>query len=137
MEDIKDELEVIKKYIIKEFDPMAIILFGSYSRNSQNEESDIDIAIVSNDVDKKNIFKKKLELETLVKKDVDLINLKCEDVYDSIKYEVLMTGIVIYCNDEYEFDIYKIRAIREFIELNESRQSIIERIKAGGTIYGE
>lgn len=44
-----------------------------------------------------------------------------------------MNGIVIYCKDEYKYDLYKIDMIREYIELNESRKDIIERIKNGGT----
>ena len=65
------------------------------------------------------------------------INLNSEEVYDSFKYEVLMNGIVIYCKDEYKYDLYKITTIREYLELNESRQDIIKRIKEGGTIYGK
>lgn len=137
MEEIKQELEIIKEYIIKEFDPLAIILFGSFSRNSQNEESDIDIAIISDVLDKKMIFKEKQNLQELVKKDVDLVNLKSEEIYDSFRYEILMNGIVLYCKDEYKYDLYKIDMMREYIELNESRSDIIERIKNGGTIYGK
>lgn len=137
MEKIKDELEQIKKYILQEFNPLAIILFGSYSRNSQNEESDIDIAIISDIVDKKIIMQKKQELQEIVRKDIDFVNLKSEEIYDSFRYEILMNGIVLYCKDEYTFDMYKIDMIREYIELNESRNDIIERIKNGGTIYGK
>lgn len=137
MEDIKQQLEIIKKYIIKEFDPLAIILFGSYSRNSQNEESDIDIAIISDVLDRKKIFKEKQNLQEIIKKDIDLINLKSDEIYDSFRYEVLMNGIVLFCKDEYKYDLYKIDMIREYIELNESRKDIIKRIKNGGTIYGK
>lgn len=137
MEEIKQELEIIKEYIKKEFDPLAIILFGSFSRNSQNEESDIDIAIISDVLDKKTIFKEKQNLQELVNKDIDLVNLKSEEIYDSFRYEILMNGIVLYCKDEYKYDLYKIDMMREYIELNESRSDIIERIKNGGTIYGK
>lgn len=137
MKEIKQELEIIKEYIIKEFDPLAIILFGSFSRGSQNEESDIDIAIISDILDKKKIFKEKQNLQELIKRDIDLINLKSEETYDSIRYEILMNGIILYCKDEYKYDLYKIDMIREYIELNESRKDIIERIKNGGTIYGK
>lgn len=137
MNEIKHELEIIKEYIIKKFDPLAIILFGSYSRGSQNEESDIDIAIISDNLDKKQIFEEKQILQELIKKDIDLINLKLEDIYDSIRYEILMNGEVLYCKDNYKYDLYKIDMIREYIELNESRKDIIERIKKGGTIYGK
>lgn len=137
MEEIKLQLEIIKKYLIEEFDPLAIILFGSFSRNSQNEESDIDIAIVSDILDKKKVFKEKQHIEELIKRDVDLVNLKSEEIYDSFRYEILMNGIILYCKDEYKYDLYKIDMIREYIELNESRKDIIERIKNGGTIYGK
>ncbi len=137
MQDITEELNTIKGILIKEFNPLAIILFGSYSRNSQNSESDIDIAFIAENIDKKAIFEKKQEIQQLIKKDIDLINLKCKDIYDSIRYEILMNGVVLYCNDEYKYDLYKIDMIREYIELNESRQDIINRIKNGGTIYGK
>ena len=137
MQEIKDKLEIIKKYLKKEFNPLAVILFGSYARNSQNDESDIDIAFISNDVDKKNLFDAKQKIQELINMDIDLINLKSEDIYDSITYEVLMNGNVLNCADEYKYDLYKIAMIREYIELNESRKDIIERIKNGGTIYGK
>lgn len=103
----------------------------------ENEESDIDIAIISDILDKKIIFKEKQNLQELTKKDIDLVNLKSEEIYDSFRYEILMNGIVIYCKDEYKYDLYKIDMIKEYIELNESRKDIIERIKNGGTIYGK
>lgn len=102
-----------------------------------NEESDIDIAIISDILDKKKIFQEKQKLQGMVKKDIDLINLKSNEIFDSIRYEILMNGIILYCKDEYKYDLYKIDMIREYIELNESRKDIIERIKNGGTIYGE
>lgn len=137
MDEIKQKLEIIKENIIKEFSPLAIILFGSYSRGTQNQDSDIDIAIISDILDKKKIFKEKQNLQELVQKDIDLINLKSEEIYDSIRYEILMNGTILYCKDEYKYDLYKIAMIREYIELNESRKDIIERIKNGGTIYGK
>ncbi len=45
MESIKKYIDKISKYYKIE----AIILFGSYARGAENEDSDIDIAIVSSD----------------------------------------------------------------------------------------
>ena len=56
MEEIKIELEKIQEVLIKDFKPLAIILFGSYSRNTQNRDSDIDIAIIATNTEKKDIF---------------------------------------------------------------------------------
>ena len=129
------EKKIIEK-IIEKFECDAIILFGSYSRGTQNSESDIDIAIKpKNEVSKKDIFYLKQELEDICSKDIDLINL--DNVGDSFRYEILINGKTLYCKDELKFELYKLDMYREFLDLNESRMSIIERIKKGETIYGK
>ena len=50
---------------------------------------------------------------------------------DGFRYEILMNGKLIYCTNEYEFDLYKLRMFREYLELNESRQEILRKIKEG------
>ena len=70
-------------------------------------------------------------------KDIDLVNMADLNMSEGFKYEILMNGKVLYCKDEYKFDMYKIDTCREFLDFNESRQEIIDRIKNGGTIYGK
>lgn len=45
MKSIKKYIEKVSKY----YDIEAIILFGSYAKGTQREDSDIDIAIISSD----------------------------------------------------------------------------------------
>ena len=48
----KDVLDSINKFIEeikKKYNVTAIILFGSYAKGTENENSDIDIAVVSDD----------------------------------------------------------------------------------------
>lgn len=137
MDNIKEQLKKIQEILLQDFEPFFIILFGSYSRNSQNSESDIDIAIYKKDVSKLDMFKEKQKLEDIVNKDIDLVNLADENMGNVFKYEILMNGIVLYCKDEYRFDLYKLDEFREFLDLNESRMDIINRVKEGGSIYGE
>ncbi len=127
--------EVIK--LLKErLDCEVIILFGSYARGEQRPDSDVDLAIKSpKEISKKEIFELTQELEQLLKKDIDLIDLNA--ISDSFRYEILMNGQVIYCEDSYKFDLYKLDMFREYLELNESRKDIINNIKKGGTIYGK
>ena len=135
MEEIKEILNKMVEYLKNEINPFAIILFGSYSRNTQNKESDIDIAIKGNKIDSKKIYGLKQKLEDISQKDVDLVNL--DDISDVFRYEILMNGIKLFCQDDYKFDLYKLDMCREYLELNESRQDIIQRIKNGGSIYGK
>ena len=135
MEEIMEELKKIKNKLIEEVNPLVIILFGSYCRGTQTFESDIDIAFKGKTLDKVKMFELKRELEDITNKDIDLINL--DDIGDGFRYEILMNGISIYCKDPYEFDMYKIDMLREYLELNEARKSIIDNVKKGGTIYGK
>lgn len=126
MEEIKDKIvEIINNKITCD----AIIVFGSFARGTQNEESDIDIAIKT----KPNILKNELyELSNLLadelKRDIDLVNLDTIE-NDGFKYEILINGKVIYCDDSYKFDLYKLDAYREYLELNEARKQIIDEMK--------
>ncbi len=133
---MKEILDIIKKIILENVDCDAIVLFGSYARGTQNAESDIDIAIKPNtNISKKQIFYLSQDLEEEIKTEVDLINL--DDINDSFRYEILINGKTIYCKDELKFELYKLDMYREYLELNESRQIIIDRIKKGDSIYGE
>ena len=134
MDEIIDK---IKEVLIEKCKPEAIILFGSYARGTQNNESDIDIAIKTNqEMSKLDIFNLKNELEEVSKKDIDLINLDMINS-DGFKYEILVNGIEIYCENKYKFDLYKLDMYREYLELNESRQEIINMIKEGDEPYGK
>lgn len=128
--------DIVQK-ILENTDTLAIILYGSFSRNSQNDESDIDIAIVSEKTDKATLFELKKNIEEITFRDVDLINLESIDISESLRYEVLMNGVLLYCRDNFKFDMYKIEKLKEFLDFNESRNDIIERVKNGGKIYGE
>ena len=130
------KIEEIKDYILNKIECDAIVLFGSYARGTQNEESDIDIAIKPEKVlTKKELFYLTQELEENFKKDIDLINLY--DINDSFKYEILISGEVLYCKDKLKFELYKLDMYREYLDLNESRKDIINRIKKGDSIYGK
>lgn len=133
---MKMKFEEATHILNKKLNCTAIILFGSYSRGDQREDSDVDIAIKSDKkISKQEIFDMTGELEQVLKKDVDLVNL--DDISDSFRYEILMNGKVLYCNDNFKFDLYKLDMFREYLELSESRKIIVDNIKKGGTIYGK
>ena len=128
--------EKIVKILLNNLECEAIVLFGSFARGTQNAESDIDIAIkVKKKLDKKELYRLSNLLADEFNKEVDLINL--DEIGDTFRYEILINGKTLYCKDELEFELYKLDMYREFLELNESRQEIINNIKKGGDIYGK
>ena len=63
---------ILDKYIaiVKEnYDVVAIILFGSYAKGTENEDSDIDIAIITDDI-KTDKFDEEVKL-TLLRRKID------------------------------------------------------------------
>lgn len=126
MEEIKDKvIELLNNSLECE----AIVIFGSFARGTQNEESDIDIAVkVNKEITKKELYAISGKLADELKRDIDLVNLDTIE-NDGFKYEILINGEVIYCKDSYKFDLYKLDAYREYLDLNESRKAIINEMK--------
>lgn len=50
-QDIIDSVNKFIQEIKKKYNVTAIILFGSYAKGTENEDSDIDIAVISDDFD--------------------------------------------------------------------------------------
>lgn len=79
-------------------------IFGSYARGEQNENSDIDIAIMPDliGIDKMSeVFMRGNLIElgkSVFNKDVDVVFLNTDSVF--LKYEVVHDGIVIKDNDD-------------------------------------
>ena len=115
----KEKQQIIINFLTSRTKCCAIIIFGSYSRNAEIADSNLDIAIKT---DKKltsiEIVNLQNELSEFLKIDkVDLVDLSAE-MSDKFKYEILMNGILIYCTNEYEPDLYKLRMFREYLESN-------------------
>lgn len=131
-----EKLEKVKKVILEKIECEAIVLFGSYARGTQNKESDIDVAIKpKREISKKELFYLSQELEDIINIEVDLIDLN--NIGDGFRYEILINGETIYCEDEFKFELYKLDMYREYLELNESRELIIDRMKKGESKDGK
>lgn len=122
--------------LLKEYNPIVIYLFGSASRGELRKDSDIDIAVLTNDsLDDYEVFMKAQELANIFKRDVDLIDLKKSSTV--FKAQVVGKGKVIYCLDENERMLFEMRSFKEYVMLNEERKEILDNIKERGSVYGE
>lgn len=122
--------------ILKEYKPSVIYLFGSAGRNELREDSDIDIAFLTEeDLDEYDVFMKAQDLADILKKDVDLINLKKASTV--FKAQVVGTGKIIYCSNDSERMFFEMRSLKSYALLNEEREEILKNVKKRGTVYGE
>ncbi|MGE5629744.1 MAG: type VII toxin-antitoxin system MntA family adenylyltransferase antitoxin [Caulobacteraceae bacterium] len=130
------DLEAIKNRLIERASAFIIILFGSAASGRMREDSDIDIAFLS---DKKlseyEVFEIAQELGCILGRDVDLIDMsKASTVF---KANILGTGKIIYSTDEKKKHEFQIITFKEYCLLNEERKEILDRVRERGTIYAE
>ena len=119
-------------------DVQAVYLFGSYGTDQELADSDVDIAVLlphdkSHETDSLPMNDLRFELERLLGKGVDLINLR--QVPTVLQKEIVMADSRIYQADEYPADEFEMLTFSYYQKLNEERRQILEDILADGRIY--
>jgi len=62
----------VKEYLIKKYNCHSIILYGSFANGDYTEESDIDLCVIINSINKRQLLQEMLyELDYLV--DLDIV----------------------------------------------------------------
>ena len=106
-------IEKVKKEVLKQltpFDPDKIILFGSYAYGTPNDESDIDLFLLKDDLEKKDVRayqlllqKNLLEIQKKYLIGIDLfvdsserVESRIKDVKDQFYSEIMSRGSVLY-----------------------------------------
>ncbi|SFB03624.1 type VII toxin-antitoxin system MntA family adenylyltransferase antitoxin [Clostridium frigidicarnis] len=86
---------------IDKFNINSVMLFGSICTEDFNELSDVDIAILGeNKLPLDNILDIELFLEELLKRDIDVVDLKSNSLDMFVKINILNTGKVLHTTDE-------------------------------------
>lgn len=76
IQDIKSTLNKHKPHLFAEYPIKSMAIFGSYARNEQTDESDIDIMVEFNDKIGVRFIDLAEELERLIGFKVDLVSKK-------------------------------------------------------------
>lgn len=128
-------IETIIKTLNNLIDPWIIMLFGSYAKGRALEESDVDIAFLTDQkVEEYQSFCIAQKLAESIGKSVDCVNLHSASTVFQV--QVIGHGTVLYCKDETRRKYYFLRTFKEYALLNEERAPILKQIKERGTIYG-
>ena len=110
-------------------DMQAIYLYGSWGTENEFPNSDVDIALLLPEEGEKNnralkISKLGVKLGDLLKKDVDLVDLR-EVSSTVLQKEVIAAERRIYCGDQYRADEFEMLTISYYQKLNEERKEIV------------
>ena len=123
------KIEIIKKVLVKALAPYLIYIFGSTVKGRGREDSDIDIAILTDrQIDEYKLFILSQKLADVLKREVDLVDLrKASTVF---RVQIIKTGKLIYNSDNLRKMYFQMRAMRDYALLNEERMEIINKIKS-------
>jgi len=121
-----DQIETVCKKIIEELNPQLIYLFGSYAKNKENDESDIDVAVFCKEkIDPVKLFNLQLSLGQLVNRDVDLIDMADIDI--PFKIEIISAHYPLFeLSSELRYE-FEMNTISQYGRFNEEREIIFEK----------
>ncbi|MFH1077390.1 MAG: nucleotidyltransferase domain-containing protein [Pseudomonadota bacterium] len=135
---MNEQEKVIQAILVCYPDLQAIYLFGTYGTDDMQDKSDVDIALLLGHKKSKEagtliMSDLRLELETILKREVDLINLRA--VSTVFQKEVVETGRRIYCADEYAADEFDMLTMSYYQKLNEERAGILQEVLSSRRFY--
>jgi predicted nucleotidyltransferase len=136
--DYKMNSDIIIKTVVNFYpDVEAIYIFGSHGTEDEWPDSDVDIALLfspSRAKEVKNLALSDccLALAAVLKKDVDLINLR--QVNTVFQREIILDGRIIYNKDENTVDYFEMAVLSAYQKLNEERAGILQEISRTGRI---
>jgi len=132
IEDIK--VKIIIDLVKDRLKAFSIYIFGSAVNIGLREDSDIDIAFLSDTVFcPYEIFTVAQELSGLIGKDIDIVDIK--DSSEVFKVQVIGGGVEVFCSDPLRSAYFRMHALKDYAVLNERRAVVLDSIKERGSIY--
>jgi uncharacterized protein len=131
MKESGQALETIKRIVLDHHpSAQAIYLFGSYRTEDEWPDSDVDIAVLLSPEESKKtgslaMSALRFALESMLKKNVDMINLRL--VSTVFQKEIVTADRRIYTGDRYAAEEFEMLTISYYQKLNEERAGIIEK----------
>lgn len=129
------EKKTIVEYLKEKLKPKFIYLFGSFAKGEGRKDSDIDLAIYTEEqISGYDIFLISNQLSFELKRDVQIVNLK--DIDTVFASQIVGNREELYYEDETLKDNYNTRVFKDYAKLNEERKVILDAIERDGKIYG-
>lgn len=117
------DIEVkVKDYFSKKEEVLAVNLFGSYAKGTDNMRSDVDIAILckyTNIPSGYNLIQWQEDLSELLGKEVDLVCLNTASPI--LGMQVAQEGKNLLIKDQYKYSQYRMYLFSDYAELKELR----------------
>jgi uncharacterized protein len=116
----------IRTVLANKLSPKLVYIFGSMVKSRVRDDSDIDIAILTDkQIDEYKLYMVSQQLADQLKREVDIVDLsKASTVF---KAEILRTGKLLYNSDNMIKMHFQLGVLHDYVFLNERRQEIINK----------
>ncbi len=131
----------IKEFFMKEDNIIAVYLFGSHAVDVAREDSDIDLAVLMEQIPDNPLkyrIDKSIELERILKKEVDLIIINNAPLI--LQFQVIKEGKIIFekCADKRaKYQMHFLSRYYDFVKFFDYHSKYLHKeIKKGGLGVG-
>lgn len=112
----------------------AVYVFGSQVTGHATAESDLDVALLTDDdLSAEELWDLSSSLANLVKCDVDLLDLRAASTV--MQYRIITTGKCVWAKDS-QAALYESFILSQKTALDEARAGLLQDIQTTGTVYG-
>ena len=112
----------------------AVYVFGSQVTGHATAESDLDVALLTDDdLSAEELWDLSSSLANLVKCDVDLLDLRGASTV--MQYRIITTGTCVWAKDS-QAALYESFILSQKTALDEARAGLLQDIQTTGTVYG-
>ncbi|MEN2433608.1 MULTISPECIES: type VII toxin-antitoxin system MntA family adenylyltransferase antitoxin [Comamonas] len=112
----------------------AVYVFGSQVTGHATAESDLDVALLTDDdLSAEELWDLSSSLANLVKCDVDLLDLRGASTV--MQYRIITTGKCVWAKDS-QAALYESFILSQKTALDEARAGLLQDIQTTGTVYG-
>lgn len=112
----------------------AVYVFGSQVTGHATAESDLDVALLTDDeLSAEVLWDLSSSLANLVKCEVDLLDLRAASTV--MQYRIITTGKCVWAKDS-QAALYESFILSQKTALDEARAGLLQDIQTTGTVYG-
>ena len=124
-----DISKTIQSYFRDKPHIIAVMIYGSHSFGNEKPDSDIDIAVLTENgsLTPEEKSRMTIDLMKLLDKDIDLVsfgNAPC-----ILQMQIFKKGELILCRDEKAFYQFQVNVVQEYLDLKMIRKPIEDELK--------
>jgi len=110
---------------------LALYLLGSVARGEERPDSDIDIGLMPQPGEHISALERAALANSMaveLKRSVDIGEVSSKNLVYS--YEVLLKGLQLYAQDQYQADLYRANLLGMYLQFNFDRREVLDAYRA-------